>query len=525
MRGSLRKIIFAAALLGIYPLAAAQSASLPKPLFKSFSKYPIEQVSNVVAIATADLNGDGHPDVAALYGIAATVAILLNNGNGTFESAVSYPAGPVSPIAFGPNSIAIGDVNGDGKPDLVVTSSCLGSGNGICNTPQTGFLAVLLGNGDGTFQSPVGYSLAPLVSGDGATLADLNSDGYLDIAVIGPTKIDGTGGAVSVLLNDGKGGFHAAAVYSSGGNAPTSIVAADVNRDGHPDLIVYNEFQGLGNDGVVGVLLNNGKGGFLPAVDYDSGGPSSNGFVNAVVADFNHDGSPDIAALNHFDRDGVQNSTVGVLRDNGDGTFQPAVTHPAGYGVDKLVVADINRDGSPDLVGLGCNPAQCITLESINLVVYVSLGYGDGSFQSPFSYPGGGPGAETLSIADVNGDGRPDLLLARAVSSPDTYYLGVGLGELAPTKTTVASSLNPSVVNQTVTFTATVTSSDGPIPDRETITFYAGTAKLGTGKTASGVATLTTSALTAGTSTIKATYSGDNTFKTSSGTVKQIVSP
>jgi hypothetical protein len=130
-----------------------------------------------------------------------------------------------------------------------------------------------------------------------------------------------------------------------------------------------------------------------------------------------------------------------------------------------------------------------------------------------------------LSVADVNGDRRPDLLQLVMNPTTDQWYLGVRLGALASTNTTVASSRNPSVVNQGVTFTAVVTATNGPIPDGEMVTFYAGSAKLGTRTTSSGAAKLSTSALEANTYTIKATYAGDNTFKTSSGTLKQVVNP
>jgi len=100
MRGSLRKAILATTLLGVCQLAAGQSALLPKPLFKSFSRYPIVEGINVVGLVTADLNGDRHPDVVAFNDAGgSTVWILLNAGNGTFAPAVSYPAGPVSPRA------------------------------------------------------------------------------------------------------------------------------------------------------------------------------------------------------------------------------------------------------------------------------------------------------------------------------------------------------------------------------------------------------------------------------------------
>src|ERR1019366_5284730 len=158
-------------------------------------------------------------------------------------------------------SIVATDVNGDGKLDLLVTNG-FGSDS----------VGVLLGNGDGTFQSSVAY----LSGGDFAKdllVVDVNHDGKPDLIV---TNIDSD--TIGVLLGKGDGTFRAAKVYSSGGQGITSIVAADVNGDGTPDLLATNcgakyGFCG-GNGGGVGVLLANGDGTFRPAVTYDFGGPA-----------------------------------------------------------------------------------------------------------------------------------------------------------------------------------------------------------------------------------------------------------
>ncbi len=155
------------------------------------------------------------------------------------------------------------------------------------------------------------------------------------------------------------------------------------------------------------------------------------------------------------------------------------------------------------------------------------LGNGDGTFQSPQKFSSGGYEGSAIAIGDVNGDGRPDLIVTNACGSGcgtdgsvavllnETYYAS---------KTGLTSSPNPSQVNQTVTFTATMTSTP-PVPNGEVVTFYNGKTELGTGATTNGVATLNTSFSKAKTYTIKAKYPGDAFHKASSGTVKLVEQP
>jgi hypothetical protein len=230
-------------------------------------------------------------------------------------------------------------------------------------------------------------------------------------------------------------------------------------------------------------------------------------------------------------------SSLDVLLGHGDGTFQPAVGYPAdgvgipswpgiGAGVNALVVADVNGDGIPDAVSAEpCQSLQHYTDCVGNKDVSVLLGNGDGTLQAPAAYSSGGFFAMSVAMADVNGDGRPDLVVANYQVAPyvtdglvavllnETYYAS---------KTALTASPNPSHVNRAVTFTATITPG---VPNGEIVTFYNGKTTLGTGKTANGVASLTASFSKAKTYTIKASYPGDAFRKGSSGTVKQVVNP
>src|SRR6266496_5562035 len=163
-------------------------------------------------------------------------------------------------------SAAAADVNGDGKPDLLVASECVSSTN--CNN---GVVGILLGNGDGTFQAAQTYDSGGLYAFSIA-VANVNGDGKPDLLVANQCADVSCGtGSAGVLLGNGDGTFQAPQTYNSGGQQTRSIAVADVNGDGKPDLLVVNECSSCTNGGV-GILLGNGNGTFQPAQNYNSGG-------------------------------------------------------------------------------------------------------------------------------------------------------------------------------------------------------------------------------------------------------------
>ena len=240
------------------------------------------------------------------------------------------------PGGFFPISVAVADVNGDGKPDLIVANEC-GDSTCLMGAPN-GTVSVLLGNGDSTFQTAVVYDSGGL-STRSVAVADVNGDGKPDIVVA--SGYDGSGnleGAVGVLMGNGDGTFQAVVVYGSGGDEANSITIRDVNRDSKPDLVVANE-------GAVGVLLGNGDGTFQTAVSY-----GLSGFGNSVaVSDVNGDGKPDVVVASSCGG-GANCGTVDVLLGNGDGTLQAAVSYGSGGLGNSVAVADVNGDGKPDVV-------------------------------------------------------------------------------------------------------------------------------------------------------------------------------
>jgi hypothetical protein len=457
------------------------------PLFSPEVDYP-SGGSSASSVAVADLNHDGKPDiVVAISGGGANgdgmVGVLLGNGNGTFQTAVTYDTGDT-----GSFSVAVADLNGDGKPDIAV-ANC----SSAC---ATGSVSILLGNGDGTFQPAVVYQTKGYQTRSVA-VADLRSNGIMDLIA---TNL---GGNVSVLLGNGDGTFQSAVLFSSGGAYPQMSAVTDVNGDGKPDIIVLNWFENVKRTpGTICALLGNGDGTFQSPVCYLTGGSES---TSLAVADINDDGKPDVLATNWYD------GTVGVLLGNGDGTFQAAADYAAGSGYDgpeSVAVADVNADGKPDLV---------VTNGSYNNLA-VLLGNGDGTFQPAVTYSTGS--VYSIAITDVNGDGRPDLVVA---NGDGTVGVMLHVGTTQST-TKLASSPNPSVFGQSVTFTASVSSTSGT--PTGSVALYEGSSMLGTGTLVNGIATIPVLTVPVGSNSITALYQGSVTYAPSlSAALNQVVTP
>jgi hypothetical protein len=231
--------------------------------------------------------------------------------------------------------MVVGDFNGDGIPDLIVAASAGPTG-------PAGVVTVLLGNGDGTFQSagnfPAGNGVNSL------SVGDFNGDGKLDIVTtnfdfvsIGPQNNLIIESDVHVFLGNGDGTFRAARTYTAG-VGPVSAGVGDFNGDGIADLAVVNGgLPGTMAGNTVSILLGNGDGTFQPALDYPAGiWPRS-----VAVGDFNRDGNQDLAVTGQ--------SGVTILLGDGKGAFQPPHNYAAGL-AGSVAVADFNGDGYPDLV-------------------------------------------------------------------------------------------------------------------------------------------------------------------------------
>jgi hypothetical protein len=393
-------------------------------------------------VAVGDFNDDGIPDIAATATLAQTVDIFLGKGNGDFQPAVSYSAGLLGGETA---NVAVGDFNKDGKQDLIISigggvaaagssvSVLLGKGDGtflspllVASNQSSGqlavadfngdgnldwvagsatqmFLTVVLGNGNGTFRAGVNYAVG---QGPQVAAGDFNKDGKLDIVTVDyPTA------EVSVLLGNTDGTFQPA-IKTPVPGAYYGIAVADLNGDGNADVVTGDSTGAPPRN--VNVLLGKGDGTFAAPVKYSTGG---SGEGQMVIADFNGDGKLDLAVVNQAD------NTISLLLGNGDGTFQAAKVVTPALGSDGflgyLVAADFNGDGKLDLAipdYVGASTGQ----------VAVLLGNGNGTFQAPTFLTTGG-GATGIAAADVNKDGKLDLVVANQFGTVD-IFLGNGNG-------------------------------------------------------------------------------------------------
>jgi hypothetical protein len=239
---------------------------LPGGTFYPQTTYPVG--SYAIYVAIGDVNNDGKLDLVVANYLDNTVSVLLGNGDGTFQARTTYATG------HNPDSVAIGDVNGDGKPDLVVS-------NQSKNDQGLLTVSVLLGNGDGTFQSQI--SSTADASAFSVAIGDVNGDGKPDVVV--PNIWSNT---LSVLLGNGDGTFRSPIINLTG-VSPFAVAIGDVNGDGKPDLVASNE-----SEKTLSVLLGNGDGTFQAQTTYATGlSPSS-----VAIGDVNGDGSLDIVVAN-----------------------------------------------------------------------------------------------------------------------------------------------------------------------------------------------------------------------------------
>jgi uncharacterized repeat protein (TIGR01451 family) len=471
------------------------------------------------AVAVGDFNGDGRMDLAVANQTSSNVSILIGNGDGTFQPAVNYAVGA------GANTVAIADFNGDGKADLAVgtsngsTAILLGKGDGTFESPlfiNTGSTlavadfnldgkadllvgaAVLLGNGDGTFQAPVDVPLGIL--GEFAAIGDFNGDGVADILTDS-----------WVLLGNGDGTFRTAGSYP--GSANYTVQVADFDGDGNQDIAVI-----AAN---LEVFRGNGDGTFGSATYYSSG---QHAISRGAAGDFNGDGKADLAigdvnssgyvvflggdvpdltiAASHGSgfTNGEQGATYTVTVSNIDnaatsGLVSVSATLPAGVVAATLAGAGWNCV----LATVSCTRSDALSGNSsyFPIILTVNIASGaTGSVTSTFSVAGGG---ETNTAND---------------SVTDTTLLRL------PTTLTFTSTPNPSLLGQPVTMTAGITAGA-----TGRIDFYDGVSPLGSAAIVSGRGTLTTPLLPSGTGTLRAVYSGDSNYGASAAALTQVVNP
>jgi Ca2+-binding RTX toxin-like protein len=332
---------------------------------------PVMQISDNAtpdAVAVADMNGDGKLDLVT-EDYQGSVNVLLGNADGAFTLKQSISDG----LANGDGAIAVADFDSQNNdfPDVAVSG-----GNGV--------ISILLGNGDGTLQAAQQISTIGAIHSLAA--ADLTGDGNMDLIAAD------SNGDISVFLGYGNGTFSAPIVTALNANGANQVVAAHFVNGGPMDLAVTNYSLGT-----VSILIGDGDGHFSLAANYSGVGSPS------CVA------SADLTGDNNADLIVGAPAGITVFLGNGNGTFKAPVHDTAVSNIAFIATGDLNGDGIPDLV-------MSIQNYQYGGQLAVALGNGDGNFQTPEitslgNYP------QSPVVADVDGDGRPDIVVA----VPDQY--------------------------------------------------------------------------------------------------------
>jgi hypothetical protein len=304
---------------------------------------------------------------------------------------------PVSYAAgIAPVSIVAADFNHDGNLDLAVANSL------------SGYVSILMGNGDGTFQPST--QSPPLDNPTFVAVGDFNGDGIPDLVALCSND------SINVLLGNGDGTFQSPVITQTS-FAVQAIAVGDFNGDGKLDLVTAGEF---GSDSTVNILLGNGNGTFRDGASY-AGDTSP---VSIAVADFRNNGKLDFAVANVLGGGGGYTGSIGVFLGNGDGTFQPGVNYQTSFPF-WVTTARLNG-GGVDIVaanfGSFAGPAGAT----------VFAGDGDGTFQPGDFYPEGKQ-VRFVAVGDFNGDRKPDLVLADYNTTHVTILLNTGVASFSPT--------------------------------------------------------------------------------------------
>lgn len=360
----------------------ASESSPEQPLFANAPGSPFAVAGDPGNVVIGDMNKDGKPDLIVSGGRSRSISVLLGQGDGRFRVARDTAL----TASESPGDMELGDVNSDGNLDLAfVTHDSYG-------------VTLLLGDGQGGLavatNSPILMKDGHHPHTHGLGLGDLNGDGKLDLATVNNADND-----ISVAFGDGRGNFIRAPAPFAVGPSPYPLALGDVNNDGHPDIVATTTATGpqraqqLPFSRALTLLLNDGGGGFRSSrLPLRTGQPW---FV--AIGDVNGDRKADLVATHH------EQSELTVLLGDGRGGFSETSASPFDFGnsVFSIAIADTNRDGKPDVVAASGDGVR------------VMLGDGRGGFKpapnSPFLT---GRGTWSFAIGDVNGDGKTDVVSA-----------------------------------------------------------------------------------------------------------------
>ena len=339
--------------------------------------------------------------LVAFVGVAVTAssAYSVVGGSPSFSKPQRYQTGMFRGQRLHLDAVAVGDLNGDRRQDLV------GVGSNTDLRVQEGGLSISLNGGRGKFGPARTYRIG--YDSSAVTIVDLSGDGKPDLATA-------NGEDVSVLVNRGAGRFAKSVEYAA--RQSWDIASGDVNGDGRPDLVTAN---GMASVNTISVYLNRGAGSFSPRVEYRTARRP----LSVAIADLNRDGSPDVATAN-------LTNTVSVLLNNGDGSFLRRIDYPAPQHPRSIAVGDMNGDRNLDVVTANSAGYGRGRPDSVS----VFLNRGDGSFRPRRDYRAKGKsGFGPVAIGDLNGDGRQDVAVGQDLgdraSAPRRVAVLVGRGD------------------------------------------------------------------------------------------------
>jgi hypothetical protein len=365
------------------------------PLFAVAMGSPVSLACGASNVTSGDLNKDGRPDLIVTCGEGRALTVLLGTGG---ERGEYFRAAHQIAVPDSPGDIALGDLNGDDNLDVAIDSH------------DSYGVVLLLGDGKGGLtlapNSPIVMKEGRHPHTHGLAIGDLNGDRKPDLITVNNADND-----VSIAVGDGRGGFTRAPATFATGPSPYPMALGDLNNDGHLDIIATATATGplrrqqLASSFALTLLVNDGHGVFRASqLPLRTGQPWF-----AAIGDVNGDGKPDVLATHH------EQSKLTVLIGDGAGHFTEGPDSPFDFGHNafQILLADVNNDGRLD------------ALAAAGEGVRVLLGDGRGNFKpapgSPFVT---GKGVWRFAVADVNGDGKLDI----ATSNLESRSVGILLG-------------------------------------------------------------------------------------------------
>jgi hypothetical protein len=482
--------------------------------------------SQPISVAAADFNGDGNLDLAVSFALSSSIQVLLGNGDGTFQPpvALGIPGLGQFPVVIQVTAV---DLNYDHKPDLAAATS-----NGV---------AIFLNDGAGNFTLQGNAFPGQIIQN--FVVADFNHDQRPDLAATAISGSPDITGTVLLSLGNGDGTFQSPVSLPLSTHVPAGIAAADLNGDGLVDLIVSDfgsvNLMALAN-GAITIALQRPDGTFLPSATLP-------GIIHpgpVMVADFNGDGNPDIATLSGSGPS--EPSAVLIYLGQGNAAFSPpnqfaVLSAPTAFLAGSftntnaldIVTADLRANAISVLVNRGAvslrlsssvNPslvAQPVILTATAQPKFPGVGTLSGSVIFA-------DGANTLGVASVNSSGIASVTTSfssrgnhslTAVYGGNSSFVGGASAtlnqvvNLAQPSVTLGSSVDPSQVGQPVTFLVTVSAiGTGPVPTGNVSLTSGGVVILSGAVDSTGKVSLSTSSLAAGTDIIAAQYAGDANY-------------